>query len=517
MASVFDGVNRVNHFFNGVFAWLAGIALLIHVIKYSIKSIKEKGVASGCLLAFIYIAENFLGILLFFGIAWEISAKTSPAAFFIVLWVEIYIISVVYFYKRKHAEKRGLYSALLHLMILSLGWFTHGWIGMLFFSAPILFIFYYASNQIALAVIPASNLEDKKEIRQRRMVFLSYVWGLQMPLWNVNAINSKEMEKRLDGAPFRDIFPGMAWTHTHQAIGIANGINFRVEGPGVIFTRKGDQPFEVVDLRDQSRSSTIRAFSREGIPFTAKVNVTFSIDREKWDMALYRSLAQKNPALIHNWKTPDRNITGLFPYAYARIQAALRLRSKRSQPDGEIERWDDHVAAIAEEAAREVLTECNLRDLWLARKDGNSAALDEINADIKESVEMELRARGVKLISVKASPDFSDNVIKQQIATWSVDRERERSLTLHEGKLEAERIEQDARVYAHSVLLTAIAEGLQHARARHANLPRYVIALRYIGALENIIEQQPNNEEQKAARIKTENAKKRLLSDTTKE
>ncbi|MDD2923105.1 MAG: hypothetical protein PHQ36_12540, partial [Anaerolineales bacterium] len=473
MAGVFVYVDSFNNLVSFACAGLTGLALLRYVIKYSAKTMKERGMLQGALLAFIYIFENIMGATLLLWIALVISSKTSREAFPIVLWAEIYVISIVYFYRRKHAEKRGLFSALLHLVILSLGWFTYRWFGMLLFSAPILFIFYYASNQIALAVIPASNPEDQDEIRQRRKVFLSYVWGLQMPFWNVSATNSKEMEKRLDGAPFNDIFPGLAWTHTHQVVGIANGINFRVEGPGVIFTRKGDQPFEIVDLRNQSRKSTIRAFSREGIPFDAIVTATFSIDRENWNPTLRHQLARENKTLT-KFESVDRNLNRVFPYSHARVQAALRLRSKRSQPDGETEYWDDHVLSIAEEAAREVLAECNLRDLWLARKDENNAALDEISADIKESIEMNLRARGVKLISVKAAPDFSnekeqdaknkevkDKVVKQQIDTWSVDRKYERRLTLNESALKAERLEQEARVYAHSVLLTAIAEGLQ--------------------------------------------------------
>jgi len=535
----FDTINKINNLLGYVCAILTGGGLFIYVTKYSIKSIKEQGLGQGALLSTIFILENILGTSLFLGLAWFLPTKIPFITFSLVLWIEIYIISLVYFSKRKYAEQRGLRSALLHLIVLSLGWITGQWLGMLFFSAPILFVYYYIIYRIALVIVPASNLENKKEKHQRRMVFLSYAWGLQMPLWNVKAVSTREIDKQLDGAPFLNLFPGMLWTYSHQVVGISNGINFRVEGPGVVFTQKGDQPFEIIDLRNQSRKSTIRAFSRDGIPFLATVNATFAIDREEWNPTLFHQLTRKSTMLIKR-RDLDQNLKGLFPYSNARVKAALYLRSKISQPDGEIEYWDDHVLAIAEETAREVLSERNLNELWLEHENENSSALDEIATRMKTIAETPLREKGVRLISIKVVPDFSDSekeqltkeeqetkdkevkekVVKQQIATWSVDRERERSLTRSSNEIEAERIEQEARVYAHSALLTAIAEGLQLARARHPNLPRYIIALRYIGALESMINQQPYNsedEEQGKARASIYNAKKRLLFNPPKE
>ena len=88
-------------------------------------------------------------------------------------------------------------------------------------------------------------------------------------------------------------------------------------------------------------------------------------------------------------------------------------------------------------------------------------------------------------------------------------------MTLANGQAEAERLQQEARAYAHSIVLTAIAEGLQQARAIHPNLPRYVIAMRFVGALEEMLEQQPEadeNENQKARAI-IHNAKAHFISN----
>ena len=122
-------------------------------------------------------------------------------------------------------------------------------------------------SRIAFEIMPASNPDDKKEKQARFWVFLSYTWGLQQPFWKAPSNIAKEAEKRIDGAPSFIKSDGMVWTYPHQVIGITDGPNFSVDGPGLVFISKGKQPFDIVDLRDQSRTSTIKAISRDGISF----------------------------------------------------------------------------------------------------------------------------------------------------------------------------------------------------------------------------------------------------------
>jgi len=60
---------------------------------------------------------------------------------------------------------------------------------------------------------------------------------------------------------------------------------------------------------------------------------------------------------------------------------------------------------------------------------------------------------------------------------------------------------------------------LQQARSIHPNLPRYVIAMRYIGALEEMIEHQPetNEKENLDARANIRHVKAHFLSHSHKE
>jgi regulator of protease activity HflC (stomatin/prohibitin superfamily) len=184
---------------------------------------------------------------------------------------------------------------------------------------------------------------------------------------------------------------------------------------------------------------------------------------------------------------------------------------------------------MAEQAAREVLAERSIEDLWKARKNENSGAAEEITREMKSLIKDSLHIHGIELVTAKATKflfkngnldeKVEDEVSEQQLATWSVEWERQRSMTLADGQAESERLQQEARAYAHSVLLTAIAEGLQQARAIHQNLPRYVIAMRFIGALEEVIEQQPETDEKEIleARASLRNLKAHYLSDSGKE
>ena len=448
-----------------------------------------------------------------------------------------------FFYMEKQSEKRGLYTSIYHLVIFCLGWIIAGWVGILVFSLPLVGVFYSAMFPVAMGTIPASNPDDTQERFQRYMIFLSYVWGVQMPMWNVGTVKPIKAEKKIDGKPItnpfnglkfppalqnlihkkkirifdqKSLFPGLVRTDTHQVVGIMNGNNFRVEGPGVIFTDKGDEPFEVVDLRIQNKRNTIHAFSKEGIPFKADVSVTFTIDREDWEWPLYHKL-KTNRGLL-NAKDIIRTPGFTFPYSKPRVEAAIRLRSNSPKPNGETELWDDYVLAQAEQAARETLSERSIKDLWQAREDENSSASEAITANIKKLIEGHLRANGIRVLSAKAAEfNFSnkdgdepkedvksmdgnkskendkskeDDVIMQQIQTWTVERDRVLKKAQADAKTEAERIEQEARVYAQSILLAAIMEGLEQAKEHHQDKDPDKIALIYLDALKKMIEEQ---------------------------
>jgi hypothetical protein len=162
--------------------------------------------------------------------------------------------------------------------------------------------------------------------------------------------------------------------------------------------------------------------------------------------------------------------------------------------------WDERVLNQVEVIASRVLSDRRFDELWKPnREEPDASALDEIAAKIKNQAYPDLLAQGVRIFASRVtSLSFSeykqagnqhDDVIKQQIASWSVNWENQRSQILADGDAESKRLQQEARAYVQSVLLTAIAEGLQQTRIRYPNLPRHVIAMRFVGALEELMRQ----------------------------
>ena len=492
--NLFDITEKINQFLNYLFSGVIFFILTVVVVKYLRDSIKKQGFTHGSYLSVIFFLEIIIAVGLFWYVpilfSWALPYSGTIPFF---RWAILAGSILFYFSRRKHSEKRSIKTSILHLAILILGWWINSWIGILFFSLPLLIIFYFIVYRISLIIIPASDPDEKIEKHERFLVFCSYVWGLQMPLWNVNSSNAKEAEKRIDGDPSIIRFPGIIRMDTHQVIGISNGNSIRVAGPGVVFTKNGDSPLDVIDLRQRTRKCTIHAFSKEGIPFLADIFAVFSIDYD----ALPPSLIQKLPQAPLSSKTQDEK-GRIFPYSNARVQAALRLRSKRARPDGEPERWDNHVLAFVEKAARETLAERSINDLWQACENDKSNASEEISNNIRSLVESILIQKGIKLIKAKASnfifsdqknQDIKENGSEQQIAMWNVEREREIRIDHSDALAKAKRIEEEARMNARSVLLTAIMEGLKQARRHHPKNDPEAISQVYLDALKNMINQ----------------------------
>ena len=504
------------------------LALISLVVKYILKTTKEEGLFYGIYLSFIYALEVLVAAGIFWGFPYylEKSFQQVDELARWVRWAEIFVIGFIFFQKRKQAELRGIKSFLFHFSLLFISWLIDRWVGILAIAVPLLIIYYYISSRIALAIIPFSNPDDKTERRKRIEVFISYLWGLQLPLWKTVSINKKEAEKRIDGAPsFWKNLKGLLWTYPNQIAGISNGPKFRAGGPGLVFLSKGEQPFEIIDLRNRSRNSTIKVISKDGIALEADVTVNFALDSETWTRARYLDLLRFN-IMLRDGMSPNENMDGAFPYSQARARSALSYRSKKTSTEGkeQTQRWDDHVLALAEEAAREVLSERSVEDLWKVRENETSSASEEIAEKIKSLVREDLQKIGIAILSAKAA-NFSskdetinkakgDEVEQQNIATWSVEWERHRAMSLANGQAESERIQQEAQTYAHSILLSSIADGLKQTRALHPNLPRYVIAMRFVGALEKILEDQPL--EDPKAKDSLQNIKYHFLTDPKK-
>jgi hypothetical protein len=523
---IFDAIN---YLLTTVFVPLAVLVTLfalsyVFFVKWLPGWISKNGFFRGLYIGFITLIPIIIWIGFFwFGISYITSHvwldTETPRLILRLVLIGGTVFLFIFLMSDESGKARGIVSLFFHLITFVVGWAFGKWLGVFFISLPILAVYYNSIYRFADGIIPVSNSEDKKENQQRFRVFLWYTWGFQHSIQVARDNNSptRDSETRIKGASSSGFSaPGLIWLKSHQAVALTTGTNFsRIEGPRVVFTKPNERLLEVVDLRTQKRIATIDVVSKDGVRFKAKVAASFALDREKWSHELYNKLYQKNPTLTHAMR-PNTNEDGIYPFSRSRIQAALRMRGKT---DGTSDKqiliyWDERVFNQVEVIASHILAQRKFDELWLPINDGPGvSALDEIADQIKERLEIDLLSQGVRLFSARVIDfDFSeytkrkeaeshdpnhkelDVVIKQQIESWRVDWESHRSQIIADANAEANRRQQAARAHVQSVLLTAIAEGLEQIRIRYPNLPHHVIAMHFVGALERLAQQEPDQD-----------------------
>lgn len=530
MGGFSSGLDGINKFIGAVATTVACVFLVYAIVRYISKALKENGAAIGTLLGLLYTIMVLIPAAIYYGVPYWIEhtfgGDTGTELDTVAQWVFITIAGIAMLLKRKHVENHAWRMWTITLLTFAVGWWLLGkWFGVMLFSLPMLAIYLLIAFQFSQAVIPAQSYKDQKEIRQRFVSFAAYLFGVQAPFWKSLTMDAKEADKLIDGDKgISSHIKPLMWTYPHQAAGVLKGSEFNARGPGMFFLEKGEQPFDLVDLRVRSMDTPIKAVSRDGIPLEAKVVVIFQVDNSTYSVETHIKLRKENILLE---QAPNTNLDGMFPYSRGRVKAALSLRSVREDKNGikTVERWEKHILALAEKQAREILSGRSVEELWRARLNADGSAAEEITQEMKRALEPELKKNGILLINAKvtdlilAADKSTDKekeavVIDLQVAAWRMELERKQSMRRAEAEAEAERTQQEARAYAHSVLMTAIAEGLQQAQAIHPNLPRYVIALRYLGTLEKLIEEQGDENEpaNQQARQNVSLARKQVLS-----
>jgi len=418
---------------------------------------------------------------------------------------------IAYLAGREHGKTRWKLSAIIHIAIIVFGWLLNRWVGIVCVSLPLLAAYYASLYDLALIVMPASNPEDRAEQKKRRNAFISYTRGIQSPMTVVDGHAWKKQDPRITGDitwSFSDLplplikkldwRPGLIWTRSHQVVAVSGGTRFkRVDGPGVVFTGKLERLDQVFDLRLQLRTREIDVISKDGIRFIARYFTGFRIDNEEWKKEIYDSVRPMNPHLRGADKLSHTE--GSFPFSHPRVQATLGMTSTKAVTGDPTIYWDQWAVNVVEDQTRKVLSQKNLDEMWRPANDQKYAnALDVIADEIKKNSELILRGAGILLVVARvvnfkfpSANEHVDEISKQQIATWGSEWERKRANILAEAQAESDRAQQEARAYAESLLLNSIAEGLQKTHEINPNLPRFVIAMRFLSALQDYVHKQP--------------------------
>lgn len=503
--SVDIALGLINDDLSTIFPLLVLLAFAGYDIFYCIKNRKKRDVI---LLGVIWVVMEVLAITLFWVIPNMVSKYTKmPSLSIFTRWLIIIAVSVgsARVYGHQYGGGRWRFSVVGHLGIFLLGWLINYWVGIFLVSLPVLAAYYSALFILAMVTLPTSNPEDKSERWKRFLVLVSYTWGFQFSIRIVADHAWKKAEVRINGDFSRDLpFPGLIWTKSHHIVGLTGGTQFnRVAGPGVIFTGKLEQPFQIMDLRLQLRTNEIDAVTKDGINVFVRAFTAFRLDPDVWDEDTYAQIVKTNP-FLEGADKPSYTV-GSFPFSHRRVQATISTASTKISTPESSTLWDQWVLNMVDEEIRKVVSQKTLNEFWRPLNDKKyENAMNGIAQEIKDHLAPSMRSKGILLLVARIAnfrfPPHGEEMIdiaQQQINTWGSEWKRKSTNKLADAEANAEKDQQEARAYAESQLLSSIADALQKTHEIHPQLPKHVIAMRYLNALQDYARDNTPEEEEK--------------------
>jgi len=470
--------------------------LLLAIILYTNKGIKEGGIGKGLYLGAVTgLIASLVVFIIYFPlpqILVFLSRYTIEIA--TIRWIIIYLFTIFWSYGviYKKSGWRGVYSLLILLTTFLLGWLYGQWIGILAMSMPTLIIFIYFIHKLAQVIFPSSNSDDRWEQWQKTQIFIAYLLGIQYPLWIAQTESESEFDMRIIGDSTKEIGgPGFIWTMPHQVTAISNGSEFKIVGPGTIFTGQFEFPITLVDLRKQLRLSIFTAETKDKIKVSAVVMMDFAIDRDKWPKKEWKAdFALK---LINNFEYNfdlDHQ-AGSYPFSSNRISVALKKLGiyDAIKSGNYIFHWDREIIKQVENTVCQALEERYSYELWpygSDKSEGNTP--DFTSMMLMDILTPKLAEFGVNLFDIlitgyKFEPD--SDLARENIKTWNIYwMQQVENLQIEIESIYVKEIEK-ARTDVATISTSVFTEAVDTARTIDPILSLYLVANYYIHMLES--------------------------------
>lgn len=277
--------------------------------------------------------------------------------------------------------------------------------------------------------------------------------------------------------------PGLLVIYNDNAvITEQNGRLKRVLRPGYQRLERFERVWEIVDLRPQHWVYTVGALTRDGIPISCDVDVSFKIDDRVDGIPI--------------------EPTDEMPYPFteeAVFKAATCTRIREEERDDQVMKWTGRVViGDAEGALRSILARHRLDQLVQPDQSGGSnRTREEIRRQLTASLENSAPGIGARILSVdigkidvkvdlpkgeeQAAEELSDKVLQQWIETWQAELER---VALAEGAAGEAALAslEIVSVQAQAELILTLTEAVQSLISTE-EVAAYRIALRFIETL----------------------------------
>lgn len=266
---------------------------------------------------------------------------------------------------------------------------------------------------ISQFVLPVQTMNERRRVLDH---FLSYASGMHGPI-----VYIKDGERVGTEAELQMMGPGVALLDSASAIVLERSYQpflffgpvrppsslplVRAIGPGVAFIGFGERIVASLDLRPQTRSTTVQAHTRDGIEVTASVSVTFGLIPPPGytESEPKAELERNKPAFPFN---ADSAFRAIYGGAITAGQEAVA--------------WTQLPLDVAVEQFRNRLAEATLDGLFKPndKKDYPFAAFQ---AKVAEAVKAQpvLRERGISIHKVGVGvPQMPRAVMNQRIRAW---------------------------------------------------------------------------------------------------
>jgi len=252
----------------------------------------------------------------------------------------------------------------------------------------------------------------------------------------------------------------------------------RVLGPGRSQLERFEKVWEAVDLRPQRWVHEVFALTKEGIPISCEMDISFKID-DRPDGPAHKVHAEE-------------------PYAYteeAIFRAATGTWIRDVAGEGRYRRWPGRVVVgTADGLLRNILAEYRLDWLIAPAQPGQLHPREEIRQRLEEGLKESVGSVGARVLKVsigaiavksgdaETASQLSDMVSKQWIDAWHADWKVRALAGRAEGEAELLRLD-TAQIQAQAEMVVTLIEAIQATIVSRGAIEPYVMALRFVEAL----------------------------------
>ena len=341
-------------------------------------------------------------------------------------------------------------------------------------GAPV--FFWVALRLAADVLLPVTDTAGRAHV----FSFLkAYVWGSNRPAFVVDPAAGKErVQKRVSGDQFSKTTnsPGMVLTGCDYAVALSDGFRFKgAHGPGIVFTGRGDQVVQAIDLRPQVRTFRMTGLTKDGIQVTVDAEIAFRLDGGRREPKLDNPLPFNRSAA----------------FKALQAQRVERRIARRVPGTAEQAEWDDLPRIRGEHLLRNIVSKLAFDDLYDPHQPRGKPPRRKIAQDFEDHLTADLDSLGIQVISARLGnlePDDPE-VYLRRAHNWEADWTRRITRRQAQGQAERLQILERARADTRADLILDLGRQLEELTESSADLDAETVLNRFLVLVEELTTQ----------------------------